>query len=434
MPNFNQMSLPNVCLLVFSALVTLFLLIGAITDMNRKSRFMSSFIILLISNILMQLGEAGIWLFAGKSENIVLLNISAIMSMVFSYVLISAYAHCLTEFIRERKKVSFVFDCIILAVCSIYIILSIISPFNGMLFSFDDNGYFVYGPMYVLVRAFDVIAIVIEILLVQLYRRILTLRERIFLLSFGVITMLAMTLQPFWESVPQYLAVTLSLIVMYVLFHGEITRQLAENKIQFADSRISIMLSQIQPHFLHNTISVISDLCYKNPEQACEALKDFSNYLRGNIDSLSSRSLVHFTKELMQIDAYLKLEKLRFGDRLNIVYDIEAKDFFVPSLTIQPLIENAVKHGICEKESGGTLTLRTRSDDSGIVIEIIDDGIGFDMQKEVIGNDGHIHIGIQNVKNRLEQMAHGSLTIQSVLGKGTTITVRLAKNTAEGEV
>lgn len=300
MPNFNEINLINVCLLAFSSLVTLFLLIGVITDMNRKSRFMISFIMLLISNILMQLGEAGIWLFAaGKSQNFDLLNISAVMSLVFSYVLIAAYAHCLTEFVYERKKVSFVFDFIILAVCSIYIILSIMSLFNGMLFSFDDNGYFACGPMYILVRAFDIISIVIEILLVQLYRSILTLRERIFLLSFGVLPMLAMTLQPFWSPIPQYLAVTLSLIVMYILFHGEITRQLAEKKIQLADSRISIMLSQIQPHFLYNTISVISDLCYQNPEEACEALKDFSNYLRGNIDSLGSRSLVHFTKELM---------------------------------------------------------------------------------------------------------------------------------------
>ncbi|MGN0181695.1 MAG: hypothetical protein ACI4DP_04695, partial [Candidatus Ornithomonoglobus sp.] len=144
---------------------------------------MSSFIILLISNILMQLGEAGIWFFAGKPENVVLLNISAMMSMVFSYVLISAYAHCLTEFIHERKKVSFGFVYIIMAVCGIYILLSVISLFNGMLFSINDNGYFVCGPMYILVKAFDLISIIIEILLVQLYRRILTLRERIFLLS-----------------------------------------------------------------------------------------------------------------------------------------------------------------------------------------------------------------------------------------------------------
>lgn len=302
---------------------------------------------------------------------VVILKISAVTSLVFSYVLIFAYANCLIEFVRERKNVSALPKYIIMAICIIYILFSVISIFNGMLFSFDDNGYFVCGPMYGLVRAFDLISILIEIPLVLIYRKILTMRERVFLISFSVLPMLSMTLQSFWEPAPQYMAVTLSLIVIYVLFHGEITRQLSEKETQLAESRISIMLSQIQPHFLHNTISVISDLCYKNPEQACEALKDFSNYLRGNIDSLSSRSLVHFTKELMQINAYLKLEKLRFGDRLNIVYDIQAKDFFVPSITIQPLVENAVKHGICEKESGGTFTLRTREDGDCIIIQII---------------------------------------------------------------
>lgn len=223
----------------------------------------------------MQLGEAGIWFFMGSSDNIVLLNISAVTSLVFSYVLIAAYTSCLIEFVRERKNVSVLPKYIIFAICVIYIILSIVSLFNGMLFSFDDNGYLVYGQMYVLVRVFDLISIVIEILMVQLYRKVLNLRERIFLISFGVLSLLSMALQSYWEPVPQYMAVTLSLIVIYVLFHGEITRQLSEKEMQLAESRISIMLSQIQPHFLHNTISVISDLCYNNPEQACEALKDF---------------------------------------------------------------------------------------------------------------------------------------------------------------
>ena len=270
MTNFNEMSLLNVSLLVFSALVTLFLLIGAITDMNRKSRFMSSFIILLISNILMQLGEAGIWFFAGELENIVLLNISAMMSMVFSYVLISAYAHCLTEFVCERKTISFVPNYIILAICSIYILFSVILLFNGMFFSFDENGCFVNGPMYGLVRAFDLIVIIIGIFWVMCYRKILTLREISFLISFNVLPLLSMTLQRFWEPTPQYMAVTLSLIVIYVLFHGEITRQLA-------DSRISIMLSQIQPHFMHNMLTTIMYMCRTEPEEAEKTVGQFAD-------------------------------------------------------------------------------------------------------------------------------------------------------------
>ena len=417
MTNFNEMSLLNVSLLVFSALVTLFLLIGAITDMNRKSRFMSSFIILLISNILMQLGEAGIWFFAGEVENIVLLNISAMMSMVFSYVLISAYAHCLTEFVCERKKVSFVPNYIILAICSIYILLSVISLFNGMFFSFDENGCFVNGPMYGLVRAFDLIVIIIGIFWVMCYRKILTLREISFLISFNVLPLLSMTLQRFWEPTPQYMAVTLSLIVIYVLFHGEITRQLA-------DSRISIMLSQIQPHFMHNMLTTIMYMCRTEPEEAEKTVGQFADYLRANMDSLTLKQCIQFETELKHVKTYWSLEEKRFGDKIRAVYDIQENSFMLPSLTIQPIVENAVKHGM-RKGKQLTVTIRTYSDVNNYYVEINDDGRGFDVN--AFENDGKSHIGIKNVQQRLKMMCGGELMVNSVPDQGTDAVIKIPK-------
>ena len=417
MTNFNEMSLLNVSLLVFSALVTLFLLIGAITDMNRKSRFMSSFIILLISNILMQLGEAGIWFFAGELENIVLLNISAMMSMVFSYVLISAYAHCLTEFVCERKKVSFVPNYIILAICSIYILLSVISLFNGMFFAFDENGCFVNGPMYGLVRAFDLIVIIIGIFWVMCYRKILTLREISFLISFNVLPLMSMTLQRFWEPTPQYMAVTLSLIVIYVLFHGEITRQLA-------DSRISIMLSQIQPHFMHNMLTTIMYMCRTEPEEAEKTVGQFANYLRANMDSLTLKQCIQFETELKHVKTYWSLEEKRFGDKIRAVYDIQENSFMLPSLTIQPIVENAVKHGM-RKGKQLTVTIRTYSDVNNYYVEINDDGRGFDVN--AFENDGKSHIGIKNVQQRLKMMCGGELMVNSVPDQGTDAVIKIPK-------
>lgn len=417
MTNFNEMSLLNVSLLVFSALVTLFLLIGVITDMNRKSRFMSSFIILLISNILMQLGEAGIWFFAGEPENIVLLNISAMMSMVFSYVLISAYAHCLTEFVCERKKVSFVPNYIILAICSIYILLSVISLFNGMFFSFDENGCFVNGPMYGLVRAFDLIVIIIGIFWVMCYRKILTLREISFLISFNVLPLLSMTLQRFWEPTPQYMAVTLSLIVIYVLFHGEITRQLA-------DSRISIMLSQIQPHFMHNMLTTIMYMCRTEPEEAEKTVGQFADYLRANMDSLTLKQCIQFETELKHVKTYWSLEEKRFGDKIRAVYDIQENSFMLPSLTIQPIVENAVKHGM-RKGKQLTVTIRTYSDVNNYYVEINDDGRGFDVN--AFENDGKSHIGIKNVQQRLKMMCDGELMVNSVPDQGTDAVIKIPK-------
>lgn len=417
MTNFNEMSLLNVSLLVFSALVTLFLLIGAITDMNRKSRFMSSFIILLISNILMQLGEAGIWFFAGELENIVLLNISAMMSMVFSYVLISAYAHCLTEFVCERKKVSFVPNYIIMAICSIYILLSVISLFNGMFFSFDENGCFVNGPMYGLVRAFDLIVIIIGIFWVMCYRKILTLREISFLISFNVLPLLSVTLQRFWEPTPQYMAVTLSLIVIYVLFHGEITRQLA-------DSRISIMLSQIQPHFMHNMLTTIMYMCRTEPEEAEKTVGQFADYLRANMDSLTLKQCIQFETELKHVKTYWSLEEKRFGDKIRAVYDIQENSFMLPSLTIQPIVENAVKHGM-RKGKQLTVTIRTYSDVNNYYVEINDDGRGFDVS--AFENDGKSHIGIKNVQQRLKMMCGGELMVNSVPDQGTDAVIKIPK-------
>ena len=417
MTNFNEMSLLNVSLLVFSALVTLFLLIGAITDMNRKSRFMSSFIILLISNILMQLGEAGIWFFAGELENIVLLNISAMMSMVFSYVLISAYAHCLTEFVCERKKVSFVPNYIILAICSIYILLSVISLFNGMFFSFDENGCFVNGPMYGLVRAFDLVVIIIGRFWAMCYRKILTLREISFLISFNVLPLLSMTLQRFWEPTPQYMAVTLSLIVIYVLFHGEITRQLA-------DSRISIMLSQIQPHFMHNMLTTIMYMCRTEPEEAEKTVGQFADYLRANMDSLTLKQCIQFETELKHVKTYWSLEEKRFGDKIRAVYDIQENSFMLPSLTIQPIVENAVKHGM-RKGKQLTVTIRTYSDVNNYYVEINDDGRGFDVN--AFENDGKSHIGIKNVQQRLKMMCGGELMVNSVPDQGTDAVIKIPK-------
>ena len=417
MTNFNEMSLLNVSLLVFSALVTLFLLIGAITDMNRKSRFMSSFIILLISNILMQLGEAGIWFFAGELENIVLLNISAMMSMVFSYVLISAYAHCLTEFVCERKKVSFVPNYIIMAICSIYILLSVISLFNGMFFSFDENGCFVNGPMYGLVRAFDLIVIIIGIFWVMCYRKILTLREISFLISFNVLPLLSVTLQRFWEPTPQYMAVTLSLIVIYVLFHGEITRQIA-------DSRISIMLSQIQPHFMHNMLTTIMYMCRTEPEEAEKTVGQFADYLRANMDSLTLKQCIQFETELKHVKTYWSLEEKRFGDKIRAVYDIQENSFMLPSLTIQPIVENAVKHGM-RKGKQLTVTIRTYSDVNNYYVEINDDGRGFDVS--AFENDGKSHIGIKNVQQRLKMMCGGELMVNSVPDQGTDAVIKIPK-------
>lgn len=176
-------------------------------------------------------------------------------------------------------------------------------------------------------------------------------------------------------------------------------------EVELAQNRIAIAISQIQPHFLYNSLTAIKQLCVIDPVRAEQAVGEFAGFLRENLDSLTSSSLISFRKELNHIKNYLALEQLRFGSRLKVHYNIQTYDFVLPSLTIQPIVENAVRYGVTKKAEGGTITISTKNGEDTIIITVSDDGAGFDMyhRKE----DGRSHIGIENVKNRLQAQCNG---------------------------
>lgn len=196
-------------------------------------------------------------------------------------------------------------------------------------------------------------------------------------------------------------------------------------QVELQNSHISIMLSQIQPHFLYNTLNTIHYLCGKDAVTAQSAVSSFSDYLRNNLDSIDCNELILFDKELQHIQTYLELEKIRFGEELEIVYDIQTTSFLLPILTVQPLVENAVKHGTSKKRGGGSVTISTKECENYFEIKVCDTGVGFDMQR--FADDGKKHMGIANVRERLFMMCGGSLEIKSEVDKGTEATVLIPK-------
>lgn len=203
----------------------------------------------------------------------------------------------------------------------------------------------------------------------------------------------------------------------------EAEKQAMEMRLQ--ESQISIMLSQIQPHFLYNTLNSIYQLCETNPMRARSLVNSFSEYLRNNLSTLEEPGLITFETELSHVNTYLDIEKVRFEDTLEIEYDIKCVDFSLPVLTVQPIVENAVKHGTSKKRGGGTVRISTREDKESYIIEVFDTGCGFDPAKPK--NDGKRHVGIENVKQRLGNMCGGSLSIESTVGKGTLATIIIPK-------
>ena len=197
------------------------------------------------------------------------------------------------------------------------------------------------------------------------------------------------------------------------------------------EAKVQVMVSQIRPHFMYNALSSIAMLCKIKPDTAYEATINFSDYLRGNMDSLKQTAPVPFRKELEHLEKYLYIEKLRFGKKLNIEYDIQADSFEIPLLSVQPLVENAVKHGVGMKEDGGTVTIATRETEENFEIIVSDDGVGFDTSE--VKNDGRSHVGMENTKRRLKDMCNADVVITSVIGEGTTARIIIPKTKQETE-
>lgn len=208
----------------------------------------------------------------------------------------------------------------------------------------------------------------------------------------------------------------------YIWLHLNFVRNHEDDIIK--GQNVKLMLSQIQPHFIYNSLSSISELCETEPKRAQKLTDDFAEYLRYNFTAMTTEKLISFEKQLEQAGVYLDIEKERFGDRLNVAYDIKSKDFEIPTLTVQPLVENAVRHGICKHQKGGTVTIRTYETDKENIIEIIDNGVGFDTAAST--DDNETHVGLKNVRTRLAYYGD-TMEIKSKLNEGTTATIIVPK-------
>ena len=190
---------------------------------------------------------------------------------------------------------------------------------------------------------------------------------------------------------------------------------------------LSFFYTQIKPHFLYNTLNTIIGLSYDDEEKTREALQHLAIYFRAKLDYRGEHLLTMLEDEIELVQSYLAIEQIRFGDRLTIEYDIdETIEAYIPSMTIQPLVENAVQHGISKQKYGGTIQLVIEREFPNIKITIEDNGIGIPLEKQQeLLNGKNNRIGFTNPLKKLTLIKGATFQLDSVEGKGTKITIRL---------
>lgn len=297
--------------------------------------------------------------------------------------------------------------------------------FSPLAFSMNEEGHFVRGPLgYTSHIVSGILLVWLFVLSVRLYgeagKRYAAIPSVCVIVIFVAA---ALDSDLFWSKdwLP-FLTLVMPTVcfVFYLWLHLKLEREY--ERAQQAEQRIQIMVSQIQPHFLFNTLATIQAFCHTDPQRAAEITERFGAYLRQNIDSLSQTNLVAFSKELEHTRTYADIEMIRFPN-VNVTFEIQDEAFRVPALSVQPLVENAIRHGVRIREQG-KVEVSSRREGAFHIVEVRDNGVGFDVSALEDGGKGE-HIGLSNVRERVELMCGGALQVASTPGEGTTVTLRI---------
>ena len=209
-------------------------------------------------------------------------------------------------------------------------------------------------------------------------------------------------------------------------------RQLRFKEVELKESRIRAMMSEIRPHFIHNTLISIYMLCTEDPERAQEVIADFASYLQANFSAISATELTSFNKELEHTKSYIAIESILYEGKLTIEYDIQHTAFRLPPLTLQPIVENALYHGIKNRRGRGLITITGTREGENILLQVHDNGAGMSQERlEMLQNgiyqEKRGRFGLWNVHQRIRLYCgeNYGLTFESVPGEGTTVTVKL---------
>ena len=423
MQNYNAI---NITMDVFSIVITIIIGIYLI---SRKSdtRENKCFFWLCVWNLLFIIGDLSDWCCNGLAKT--WYPIALRFGQILYYSVLAPFLYTMmkyiTVYLSKYGVVSKIYMQVVVYIGGLHLLGSILTPFTGLYYVISDENIYCRGKGIVLASLLPIIVyVMVTILIIQFWKK-LRMRIIVSLLSYMWIPGLGQLIQNLFRGVATLNpAITLSILIMFINLQLDRDVQYEQDKQKLTEANIKIMLSQIQPHFLYNTLAIIRGLCAEDAGKAKEAINDFSVFLRANMDSLTYELPISFEQEFKHVKSYLNLIQQMYGNGVKVEYDIQATQFRLPALSMQPLVENAVHKGLRKKEGGGTIKIKTEENEKYYQIVISDNGVGFCM--DILKEEGHV--GIKNVRERLYTMCGGILSIESKIGEGTDVFIKIPKN------
>ncbi len=344
----------------------------------------------------------------------------------FQYLLVSLpmlmFTGYLLHFCGEDLRKSTLFR-IVIGLWVIYFILLGIAQCTTFLYYVTPDNQFIRGSWHPLLTA--PLAAIMLFNLAGVIRRRKRLPDKYYVaFLIHLLPMTVATLIHTFIYVPLLVVfgLSLSMLSMFGIILCDQIEQYMRQQREIAHQRASIMVLQMRPHFIFNTMMSIYYLCAQDSQKAQQVTLDFTSYLRKNFSAIASENTIPFANELEHTRAYLAVEQVQFEDSLFVEYDTPHTRFRVPPLTLQPIVENAVKHGMDPDSAPLRICIRTRETDAGHEITVEDNGPGF---AQTNMDESEPHIALANIQQRLEIMCGGKLTVMPREGGGTVVKVIL---------
>ena len=417
-----ELSYVNVALDVFGLMITLIIFSACLGEWVGRHTGSKCFLILLFFVMIALLADTASWIGEGHPElRLMTLVCNTVASCAGQIAMICFMQYLCQNLYRNSKAANFTLN-VFRVFCCLSLAYAIGNAFFGYSFVVSSTGHYVHSEdtkMVVLHLLFSILSF-FALILMALFANRSTRSSRMAFIIYTLFPMAGIIVDYTFHGLSMtYVGIVISVLVIYTNIYLQRQRKIDAQ-------RNTLMLSQINPHFTYNTLSTIAAMCDVSPKLAKGLTIDFSRYLRQNLDTMTSEELIPFEKELEHVECYLKIEQARFREKLNVIYSIGCKEFDLPPLTVQPIVENAVKHGITKKAMGGTVKISTYATDKHYVIEIIDDGVGFDAAA-VAADKGSRHIGLENVEQRVNRLCRGSIGIKSTPDVGTRVTIEIPR-------
>ncbi len=382
---------------------------------------------LLLSNAVLLVSDTLAWLFRGNetTAGLVFVRVSNFAVFELNYIMLMFFARYLYWILPEGKRSSA--RCYVHVIDGISVLASIclvISQFADWFYYFDAHNFYHRTEHFWMPTAMGLVQILVLLILLLRNRRCFSRNTCTAVFLFTLIPVVSSLFQLLIYGIAILnIGITIACLLAFLSFEVEQAQERAKMDREMAQMRMDILLAQIKPHFLFNSLQTIKHLVKRDQEDAVRVIDAFSDCLRAEINSLSEQKCIPFSRELVHVESYLLLESRRFGDKLRVIYDIQEDGFMLPPLTLQPIVENAVRHGIRQRNQGGTVWIKTEADQGGVRITVKDDGVGFD--PDASHDDDKVHVGIANVKARVEAICEGEFTVDSKPGCGTTVTITI---------